>query len=64
MAARPVVDEEGSVDVVCWKAATVETGKTTGRESGKVVGANRSVGRNSQVLSQFRREISTSRCLW
>jgi hypothetical protein len=29
MAARPVVDEEGSVDVVCWKAATVETGKTT-----------------------------------
>lgn len=35
MAVRPVVDEEGGVGVVCWKAATVETGKTTGREVGK-----------------------------
>jgi hypothetical protein len=27
--------KKGGVDVVCWKAATVETGKTTGREVGK-----------------------------
>jgi hypothetical protein len=45
----------------CWGCH----GWEPGRQGGRVVGANRSVGRNSRALSQFQQgEMSTARCLW